>query len=87
MEFPNLLTTMYLHLSLSLSLILILVAGLSLAARQPYVETEDGALLGTTASSWGGREYYQFLGIPYAEPPVCWYKTLISCEDSKNNFS
>jgi hypothetical protein len=36
----------------------------------PLVNTEYGMLKGIKSLSRGGREYFEFLGIPYAKPPV-----------------
>jgi len=36
----------------------------------PIVNTTLGSLQGYTAISRDGREYFGFLGIPFAEPPV-----------------
>lgn len=36
----------------------------------PVIPTENGAVQGKIAYSRSGQEYWQFLGIPYAQPPV-----------------
>jgi len=36
----------------------------------PTVETKYGELKGIKSISRGGREYYEFLGIPYATKPT-----------------
>ena len=36
----------------------------------PIVNTSSGKIRGTAAVSREGKTYYQFLGIPYAKPPV-----------------
>ncbi len=35
-----------------------------------YAETKYGRLKGFTSVSREGREFYEFLGVPYASPPV-----------------
>lgn len=37
--------------------------------QSPIIETTNGKLIGTVASSRIGREYYEFKGIPYASKP------------------
>lgn len=34
------------------------------------LETKQGKILGQTEVSRGGRHFYAFYGIPYAEPPI-----------------
>lgn len=34
------------------------------------VDTNYGQVLGTTDISRNGREFFSFLGIPYAKPPI-----------------
>lgn len=36
----------------------------------PIVSTTTGKLQGFAATSRNGQKYFQFLGIPYAQPPV-----------------
>jgi len=36
----------------------------------PVVETSYGKLTGISGHSRNGREYFGYLGIPYAQPPV-----------------
>ncbi len=36
----------------------------------PVVRTEQGDLQGIQSISRDGRVYYEYLGIPYAKPPV-----------------
>jgi hypothetical protein len=36
----------------------------------PVVETKVGQVQGFVSVSRGGRKYYEFLGLPYAQPPV-----------------
>ena len=36
----------------------------------PVVEISEGKLQGKIATSRDGREYFQFLSIPYAKPPL-----------------
>ena len=42
----------------------------SVEAQNPTVEISTGRLSGTVSRSRNGKEFYQFLGIPYSEPPV-----------------
>jgi len=36
----------------------------------PVIDTKLGQIRGLTSLSRGGREFYEFLGVPYAQPPV-----------------
>ena len=36
----------------------------------PEVVTHQGLLKGTTQTSFRGKEFLAFLGIPYAKPPI-----------------
>jgi len=36
----------------------------------PLARTSYGELKGIRSASRGGREFFEFLGIPYAKPPV-----------------
>jgi len=36
----------------------------------PVVQTNTGKLVGTVGKSRIGREYYEYVGIPYGQPPV-----------------
>lgn len=36
----------------------------------PIVETLSGKLVGSIATSRTGKEFFEYLGIPYASPPV-----------------
>jgi hypothetical protein len=36
----------------------------------PIVETKVGQVQGFVSVSRGGRKFYKFLGLPYAQPPV-----------------
>lgn len=36
----------------------------------PIVRISTGSLRGSVARSRSGKEYFEFLGIPYAKPPV-----------------
>ena len=36
----------------------------------PIVDTRYGKLEGVTSTSRDGRTFYEYLGIPYAKPPV-----------------
>jgi hypothetical protein len=38
--------------------------------RSPVVTTKTGQVHGIVSVSRGGRKFYEFLGIPYALPPV-----------------
>lgn len=38
--------------------------------KAPIVETASGKLVGSIATSRTGREFYEYLGIPYTLPPV-----------------
>lgn len=38
--------------------------------KSPIVRTSFGKVVGSISSSRTGREYYEYLGIPYASPPV-----------------
>ncbi|KAK3932195.1 Venom carboxylesterase-6 [Frankliniella fusca] len=38
--------------------------------RAPVVETRAGRISGKVLTSDGGRQYYAYLGVPYAKPPV-----------------
>lgn len=44
--------------------------GLLHGGSRVYVDTDYGKLKGFTSVSREGREFYEFLGIPYASPPV-----------------
>lgn len=39
-------------------------------ANSPIVQTKFGSVVGTTSLSRGDKEFYAFLGIPYAQAPV-----------------
>jgi hypothetical protein len=39
-------------------------------ALSPIVDIYTGRLSGIASRSRNGKEYYEFLGIPYAQPPV-----------------
>jgi len=43
---------------------------LKLYQNTQVVNTNYGKVVGMTATSREGREYFQFLGIPFAKPPV-----------------
>lgn len=36
----------------------------------PVVETRNGKLIGSIGKSRIGRDFYEYVGIPYAEPPL-----------------
>jgi hypothetical protein len=36
----------------------------------PVVATKNGKVQGVVSSSRGGRDFFEFLGIPFAKPPV-----------------
>ncbi|KAJ1525010.1 hypothetical protein ONE63_009859 [Megalurothrips usitatus] len=38
--------------------------------RAPVVETQAGRISGKVLTSAGGRQYFAYLGVPYAQPPV-----------------
>ena len=38
--------------------------------RSPVVQTESGAIVGKTETLPHGKSVHEYLGIPYAEPPV-----------------
>ncbi|KAE8736531.1 Carboxyl/Cholinesterase 66, partial [Frankliniella occidentalis] len=40
------------------------------AGRAPVVETRGGRISGKVLKSDGGRQYFAYLGVPYAKPPV-----------------
>lgn len=37
---------------------------------EPIVEISDGKLKGTIRKNYKGEDFYAFLGIPFAKPPV-----------------
>jgi hypothetical protein len=36
----------------------------------PVVTIKDGKVQGLVSTSRGGKEFYEYLGIPFAKPPV-----------------
>lgn len=38
--------------------------------KSPIVQTSSGQVIGSVSSSRTGKEFYEYLGIPYAQPPV-----------------
>lgn len=36
----------------------------------PIVSTKNGPVLGATSKTRDGKTFYEYFGIPYAEPPV-----------------
>lgn len=38
--------------------------------KYPIVEISDGKVRGTVLKNLDGEDYYAFLGIPYAKPPI-----------------
>jgi len=36
----------------------------------PVLSIQNGLVKGVVSYSRGGRQYYEYLGIPYAKPPV-----------------
>ena len=54
-------------------LVLAFIVNEQLRKRKPeteVIETPAGRIQGSVSTSRDGREYYEFLGIPYAKPPV-----------------
>jgi hypothetical protein len=43
------------------------------------LELKAGKLQGKISTSRDGREFYEFLGIPYAQPPVGKLRFLVNC--------
>jgi hypothetical protein len=56
----------------AITVAIIAYAGYSLLVPDvsPVVQIRTGKVVGTTAKSRIGKEYYEFVGIPYASPPV-----------------
>jgi len=52
----------------------------------PTVQTENGSLKGKVSVSRNGRRFYEYLGIPYAQPPVgeLRYEVIISQLNQKS---
>lgn len=40
------------------------------SVNSPIVQTKFGKVVGTVSLSRNGKEFYAYLGIPYASPPV-----------------
>ncbi|KAK9731491.1 Carboxylesterase family [Popillia japonica] len=54
----------------SFLLVLLLIIGVSGEDSLPLVEISNGWVQGTHQTSYNGRVYSSFQGIPYAQPPV-----------------
>ncbi|KAK9885278.1 hypothetical protein WA026_010773 [Henosepilachna vigintioctopunctata] len=50
--------------------ILLFLFGASTSEENPVVETAYGKVRGTTLKSYSDNDFYAFLGVPFAEPPV-----------------
>jgi hypothetical protein len=44
--------------------------GITSKVKSPIVEISSGKLQGVVAVSRDGRQFYEYLGIPYAKPPI-----------------
>lgn len=47
-----------------------IIRGGDVKVSSPIIKTKYGQLEGFISNSRDGREFYEFLGIPYARPPV-----------------
>lgn len=45
-----------------------------LSSKLPIVRVDSGQIAGSYGNTYNGRQFYSFLGIPYARPPVQDYR-------------
>ena len=56
------------------------------ALESPVIDTSHGKVQGFIARSRDGRKYYEYLGIPYAAPPVGHLRFEVSLENLRVKF-